>query len=109
MLSKDATLASKPKIVKDRSRLCCFQSSRLPGHNLPGPHTDESSDRLANGQRPRRQIKSLLDLGCLASLWPLAVASPPMSARKREAPSVEPQNIAADGDRVKLVRIRFYG
>lgn len=65
---------------------------------------DSPMDRGREGR-----LNPLLELGCLASLWPLAVASPPMSARKREAPSVEPQNIAADGDRVKLVRIRFYG
>ena len=76
MLSKDATLATTKlsKIVRAPR-----QARRYPVTSYRVHPSNNQQGRLANGQRPTRQLQSLLERGCLTSLWPLAVATPPMS------------------------------
>jgi hypothetical protein len=69
MLSKDATLATT-KLSKIVNRSVTSYRAH-PSNNQLG--------RLTNGQRPTRQQKPSWHTGCLTSLWPLAVATPPMS------------------------------
>jgi hypothetical protein len=104
MLSKDATLATT-KLSKIVGRPSSFDKLRTGRHTRSQAtgtiHRTTNKVDLPMDRGRQGSSKSFLERGCLTSLWPLAVATPPMSVCKQLAPSVETQNITAVKDRVK--------
>jgi hypothetical protein len=80
MLSKDATLATKPNCQRSHGDLSITNPgtfSRVPYHSRNYSVCQWTEAEKADASI--LELESILDFRCLTSLWPLAVAFPPMS------------------------------